>query len=100
MVFFCFQQKMYRIEFLNSSQKSVPRILFIFLFLEQNEQKRTKKKGGHFGGTRGPKGTICNIMSCRVSFGATHTAMPPLICALTLQYIGCPDVRMRHRLPR
>ena len=34
------------------------------------------------------------------SFAETHTAMPPLIFAPTLGYIGCPDVRVRHRLPR
>ena len=30
----------------------------------------------------------------------THTEMPHLIFAPTLGYIGCPDVRVRHRLPR
>jgi hypothetical protein len=39
-------------------------------------------------------------VSCRVSFSATHTAMPRLIFAPTLGYIGCPNVRVRHRLPR
>ena len=30
---------------------------------------------------------------------ATHTAMPHLIFAPMLGYIGCPDVRVRHWLP-
>ncbi len=39
-------------------------------------------------------------MSCRIFFAATHTAMPPLMFAPTLGYIGCPVVRVRHRLPQ
>jgi hypothetical protein len=30
----------------------------------------------------------------------THTEMPHLIFDPTLGYIGCPDVRVRHQLPR
>jgi len=33
-------------------------------------------------------------VTCRVSFVATHTAMPPLSFAPALGYIGCPVVRV------
>ena len=44
-----------------------------------------------------PAGALCEFP---FSFAASHIVMPPLIFDPTLGYIGCPDVRVRHRLPR
>ena len=46
-----------------------------------------------------PAGALCGELPC-LFCGTTQTAMPPLIFFLVLGYIGCPDVRVRHRLPR
>ncbi len=41
-----------------------------------------------------------NVKQCSTQDETKSTVMPSLVFAPTLGYIGCPDVRVGHRLPR
>ena len=46
-----------------------------------------------------PAGALCELPRL-FGFGSNSHRDPALVFAPTLGYIGCPDVRVRHRLLR
>jgi len=68
--------------------------LFFLIFINATPyQKEPVLQFDRWCTGRNPAGALC--VSFRVSFAATHTAMPPLLFAPLFGYIGCHDVQVR-----